>query len=70
MRKKITPLPELTVHALVLIVSVSPSWPDNEVACTQTVFLLFLFFYSFIFFFFNDARPTDFEEKIEGLLTG
>ena len=70
MRKKITPLPGLTVHALVLIVSVSPSWPDNEVACTQTVFLLlFLFFYLFIYFF-NDARPTDFEEKIEGLLTG
>ena len=36
--KKITSLPELTVHALV--------------------------------FFFYDARPTDFEEKIEGLLTG
>ena len=69
MRKKITPLPELTVHALVLIVSVLPSWPDNEVARTQTVFfLLFLFFY--LFFFFNDARPTDFEEKIEVLLTG
>ena len=62
------------MHALVLIVSVSPSWPDNEVACTQTVFVfvvvVVVFLFIYFFFFFNDARPTDFEEKIGGLLTG
>ena len=32
--------------------------------------LLFIYLFIYLFIFFNDARPTDFEEKIEGLLTG
>ena len=40
------------MHALVLIVSVLPSWPDNEVARTQTVFFVVVFVFLFLFFFF------------------